>query len=140
MRPFLPGLCLAAALGLNAQMGDSSPDPGPYHYRTGQASLARNDSLLCASSSTAPASSIFRRGGSATRSALLSFMQSGKRLVVYHHSAASFWTWRSSRSVWRTTQSHHSPVHAHRVDIRDVDHPIARGMASFIAQTDVLRA
>src|ERR1035441_8387515 len=48
----------------------------------------------------------------ATKGALLEFVRSGKGLVVYHHSAASFQDWeefeRLSGCVWRTTQSHHS--------------------------------
>jgi type 1 glutamine amidotransferase len=82
--------------------------------------------------------------GSATRNALLSFVRSGKGLVVYHHSAASFQDWEEFEKlvgcVWRTTQSHHSPVHDYSVEIRDADHPITRGMTSFMARTDELYA
>jgi type 1 glutamine amidotransferase len=82
--------------------------------------------------------------GPATRSALLSFVRSGKGLVVYHHSAASFQNWEEFEKlagcVWRTNQSHHSPVHDYRVDIRDPNHPITRGMTPFMARTDELYA
>jgi type 1 glutamine amidotransferase len=82
--------------------------------------------------------------GPATRSALLSFVRSGKGLVVYHHSAASFQDWEEFEKlagcVWRTAQSHHSPVHDYRVDIRDSGHPITRGMLPFMARTDELYA
>jgi type 1 glutamine amidotransferase len=80
----------------------------------------------------------------ATKGALLEFVRSGKGLVVYHHSAASFQDWEEfeklSGCVWRTTQSHHSPVHDYRVDIRDADHPITRGLGGFMTKTDELYA
>jgi type 1 glutamine amidotransferase len=80
-----------------------------------------------------------------TKNALLDFVRSGKRLVVYHHSAASFQQWAEYKSlvgcVWRTSLSHHSPVHDYKVDIRDADHPITRGMtSSFSAHSDELYA
>jgi type 1 glutamine amidotransferase len=79
-----------------------------------------------------------------TKDALLAYVRSGKGLVVYHHSAASFQTWEEFEKlvgcVWHTTQSHHSPVHDYKVDIRDTDHPITRGMTSFMARTDELYA
>jgi type 1 glutamine amidotransferase len=81
---------------------------------------------------------------SATKEALLAFVSSGKGLVVYHHSAASFQDWPEYEKlcgcVWRTNQSHHAPVHDYKVDIRDSDHPITRGMTSFMAKTDELYA
>jgi type 1 glutamine amidotransferase len=80
----------------------------------------------------------------ATKEALLAYVRSGKGLVVYHHSAASFQDWQEFEKlagcVWRTTGSHHSPVHDYRVDIRDADHPITHGMTSFLARTDELYA
>jgi hypothetical protein len=81
----------------------------------------------------------------ATKEALLGFVRSGKGLVVYHHSAASFQNWPEYKKlvgcVWRTGVSHHSPVHDYKVDIRDTDHPITHGMAdSFMAKTDELYA
>jgi hypothetical protein len=64
--------------------------------------------------------------------------------VVYHHSAASFQNWEEFEKlagcVWRTTGSHHSPVHDYKIDIRDTDHPITRGMGPFLAKTDELYA
>lgn len=80
-----------------------------------------------------------------TKEALLDFVRSGKGIVVYHHSAASFQQWAEYESlvgcVWRTGVSHHSPVHDYKVDIRDTAHPITQGMtASFAAQTDELYA
>jgi uncharacterized protein len=80
----------------------------------------------------------------ASKEALLAFVRSGKGLVVYHHSAASFQDWERFEElagcVWRTTQSHHSPVHDYKVDIRDTDHPITRGLGPFLAKTDELYA
>jgi len=79
-----------------------------------------------------------------TRQALLKFVGSGKGLVVWHHSAASFQDWDEFEKlcgcVWRTADSHHSPVHDYQVDIRDADHPVTRGMKSFMAKTDELYA
>lgn len=81
----------------------------------------------------------------ATKEALLEFVRSGKGLVVYHHSAASFQRWPEYRTlvgcVWRTSSSHHSPVHDYAVDVTDRAHPIMQGMsASFAAKTDELYA
>ena len=81
----------------------------------------------------------------ATKAALLEFVRSGKGLVVYHHSAASFQHWAEYEKligcVWRTGVSHHSPVHDYTVKIQDGDHPITRGMTpTFMAQTDELYA
>jgi len=80
----------------------------------------------------------------ATRDALLSFVASGKGLVVYHHAAASFQNWpeygKLCGCTWRTSSSHHSPVHDYLVEIQDAAHPITRGMAPFFARTDELYA
>jgi type 1 glutamine amidotransferase len=81
----------------------------------------------------------------ATKEALLSFVRSGKGLVVYHHSGASFQNWPEYRKlvgcVWRTGSSRHAPVHDYKVDVRDHEHPIMRGMPDFfMAKTDELYA
>lgn len=80
----------------------------------------------------------------AAKNALLAYVRSGKGVVVYHHSAASFQDWEEFEKLagcaWRTTQSHHSPVHDYQVEIRDAGHPITRGLASFQAKTDELYA
>jgi len=81
----------------------------------------------------------------ATKEALLDFVRSGKGLVVYHHSAASFQKWPEYRQivgcVWKTETSYHAPVHDYKVDVRDLNHPIMQGMAtSFMAKTDELYA
>ena len=82
--------------------------------------------------------------GPVTRDALLQFVKSGKGLVVYHHSAASFQDWPEYQKlcgcVWRSNDSHHAPVHDYEVTIRDHDHSVTRGMKSFFAKTDELYA
>lgn len=85
-----------------------------------------------------------QKWSSQTRDALTSFVSSGRGLVIYHHSAASFQDWPEfgnlAGCVWRTGESHHSPVHDYKVEIRDEQHPIMRGMPSFMAKTDELYA
>lgn len=80
----------------------------------------------------------------ATREALLSYVRSGKGLVVYHHAAASFQDWpeyvQLCGCVWRTVSSHHSPVHDYQVTVNDTGHPVTRGMAGFQARSDELYA
>jgi type 1 glutamine amidotransferase len=80
----------------------------------------------------------------ATKQALLQFVRSGKGVVIYHHAAASFQNWDEYEKlvgcVWRSNDSHHAPVHDYQVDIRDSEHPITRGMTSFMAKTDELYA
>lgn len=80
----------------------------------------------------------------ATKDALLAFVGSGKGVVVYHHAAASFQDWpeygKLVGCLWKTGQSHHAPVHDYRVDVRDSEHPITRGMTAFDAKTDELYA
>jgi type 1 glutamine amidotransferase len=80
----------------------------------------------------------------ATKEALLSFVRSGKGLVVYHHAAASFQDWPEYEKlvgcVWRTAQSHHSPVHDYEVKIQDPSQPVMSGLTPFMAQTDELYA
>lgn len=77
-----------------------------------------------------------------TKEVLLAWVRSGKGVVVYHHAAASFQDWEEwgklCGCVWRSSESYHSPVHDYKVDIRDEEHPITRGLKSFMAQTDEL--
>src|SRR5262249_28975115 len=79
-----------------------------------------------------------------SKDALLKYVSSGKGLVVYHHAAASFQDWGEYEKlvgcVWKSSDSHHSPVHDYQVDIRDPEHPITRGMTAFMAKTDELYA
>ncbi|MCX7603790.1 MAG: ThuA domain-containing protein, partial [Bryobacteraceae bacterium] len=57
-----------------------------------------------------------------TRAALLDFVRSGKGLVVYHFSIASFLDWPEYEQLcggnWRPNQGHHSPAHTFALDIR----------------------
>jgi hypothetical protein len=79
---------------------------------------------------------------STTKEALLEYARSGKGVVIYHHAAASFQNWgeyeKLTGCVWRSADSYHAPVHDYQVEIRDHDHPITRGMTSFMAKTDEL--
>jgi type 1 glutamine amidotransferase len=79
-----------------------------------------------------------------TKDALLQYARSGKGIVVYHHAAASFQNWPEYEKlvgcVWRSSDSHHAPVHDYQVDVRDSEHPITRGMGAFMARTDELYA
>jgi type 1 glutamine amidotransferase len=80
-----------------------------------------------------------------TKDALLEYARTpGKGVVVYHHAAASFQNWpeyeKLAGCVWRTTDSHHAPVHDYQVDVRALGHPITQGMTAFQAKTDELYA
>ncbi|WP_052200433.1 ThuA domain-containing protein [Terriglobus sp. TAA 43] len=80
-----------------------------------------------------------------TKEALLEFVRSGKGLVVYHHSAASFQNWPEYRElvgcIWKTSSSYHSPVHDYQVNVIDSNHPVTLGLtSSFSAKTDELYA
>jgi hypothetical protein len=166
MRLLVPALCLAAALGLNAQPApvphriqvliitgqDKHPwrETTPYLRevlnRTAKFEVRITEEFHGATAETLAPYDVavlnysdekldVPKWGPATRTALLSFVRSGKGLVVCHHSAASFQDWdefeKLAGCVWRTAQSHHSPVHDYRVDIRDPDHPITHGMLPF---------
>src|SRR5215831_13995833 len=175
MRIQVPALCLAAALGLNAQTAaaphriqvliitgqDKHPwrETTPYLReilnRTGKFEVRVSEEFRHGNLETLMPYDVAVLNYSdekldipswtpAAKEALLAYVRSGKGLVVYHHSAASFQDWEEFEKlagcVWRTTGSHHSPVHDYKVDIRDMDHPITRGMAPFMAKTDELYA
>jgi type 1 glutamine amidotransferase len=83
--------------------------------------------------------------GAQAESALLSWLRSGKGLVMYHFSAAAFNGWdeyeKLSGGNWRPNQGHHSPPHDFTVEIRDTEHPITKGLpASFQVTNDELYA
>ncbi len=85
------------------------------------------------------------RWGERAENALLDFVRSGKGLVMYHFSAAAFDGWpeyeKLSGGNWRPNQGHHSARHDFKVDIKDTNHPITRGMkASFAESNDELYA
>jgi type 1 glutamine amidotransferase len=80
------------------------------------------------------------RWGERADQALLDFVRSGKGLVVYHFSAAAFDGWteyeKLSAGNWRPNQGHHSARHDFRVDVRDSEHPITRGLKKSFPQSN----
>lgn len=83
--------------------------------------------------------------GERTQNALLDWLRSGKGLVMYHFSTAAFDGWddyeKLSGANWRPGNGHHSPPHDFKVDIKDPDHPITRGLkSSFPVENDELYA
>ncbi len=76
--------------------------------------------------------------GERGETALVNFVRSGKGLVLYHFALASFEQWpefeKMSAGNWRPNQGHHSARHDYKVDIRDADHPITRGLKKSFAQ------
>jgi hypothetical protein len=79
------------------------------------------------------------------RQALTEFVKSGKGLVIYHFSIASFEDWpeweKLSGGNLRPNNGHHSPAHDFTVEIKDNDHPITRGLRrSFHQHEDELYA
>jgi hypothetical protein len=85
------------------------------------------------------------RWGWRPEQALLDYAKSGKGVVVYHFSTAAFNGWEEYEKMcganWRPNNGHHSARHDFKVDVRDSDHPITRGMkASFPQPNDELYA
>jgi type 1 glutamine amidotransferase len=85
------------------------------------------------------------RWGARTEQAFLDYVRTGKGLVVYHFSVAAFDGWTEYEKIcggnWRPNHGHHSPKQDFKVDIRDADHPITRGMkSSFMILNDELYA
>lgn len=83
--------------------------------------------------------------GERAEAALVNYVKSGKGLVQYHFSLAAFDGWtefeKMSAGNWRPNNGHHSARHDFTVDIKDIDHPITRGMkASFPQPNDELYA
>lgn len=85
------------------------------------------------------------RWGDRADAALVSYVRSGKGLVVYHFSTAAFTGWTEFEKMcganWRPNNGHHSARHDFMVEIKDGGHPITRGMkASFPQANDELYA
>jgi hypothetical protein len=85
------------------------------------------------------------RWGDRADNALLDFARSGKGVVVYHFSVAAFDGWTEYEKLcaanWRPNNGHHSAAHDFKVDIKDPDHPITRGLKmSFPQPKDELYA
>jgi type 1 glutamine amidotransferase len=72
------------------------------------------------------------RWGERAETAFLNYARSGKGVVVYHFSMAAFEGWTEYEKLcaanWRPNNGHHSARHDFKVDIKDSDHPITRGM------------
>ncbi len=82
--------------------------------------------------------------GEDANAALEDFVGSGKGLVLYHLALGAFDGWtayeRMSGGNWRSGNGHHSARHDFMVDLQDTDHPITRGLRSFMAENDELYA
>ncbi len=76
--------------------------------------------------------------GERAQNALLDYVKSGKGLVMYHFSTASFLEWpeyeKLSGANWRPNNGHHSAAHDFTVEITDPDHPITRGLKKKLHQ------
>ena len=72
--------------------------------------------------------------GERAETALVNYVRSGKGLVVYHFSGAAFDGWTEFEKMcggnWRPNNGHHSARHDFKVDIKDQEHPITRGLAA----------
>jgi type 1 glutamine amidotransferase len=90
--------------------------------------------LVVLNSQTRPAD----RWGERADQALLDFVSSGKGLVLFHFAAAAFNGWEEYEKLsgcnWRPNQGHHSAAHDFVVDIRDVEHPITKGLKKALPQ------
>ena len=84
------------------------------------------------------------RWGERADKALEDFVRSGKGLVLYHLSLGAFDGWteyeKMSGANWRPNEGHHSARHDFLVNITDNEHPITRGLKSFLVQKDELYA
>jgi type 1 glutamine amidotransferase len=85
------------------------------------------------------------RWGERAEAALADFVRRGKGMVVYHVALAAFNGWPEFEKMCggnlRPDNGHHSPKHEFKVDIKDREHPITRGMkASFAEPVDDLYA
>lgn len=84
------------------------------------------------------------RWGERTEKAFVDFVRSGKGVVIYHFSLAAFDGWEEYEQMcganWRPGHGQHSPPHDFKVEIRDREHPITRGLKDFIQRKDELYA
>ncbi len=76
--------------------------------------------------------------GERAQKALEDYVRSGKGLVVYHFSTAAFNGWTEFEKMaagnWRPGNGHHSARHDFKVEIKDQEHPITRGLAASYPQ------
>jgi type 1 glutamine amidotransferase len=79
-----------------------------------------------------------QRWGDRAQNALLEFARGGKGVVVYHFSTAAFDGWteyeKMSAGNWRPNNGHHSARHDFKVDIKDQEHPITKGLPGSMPQ------
>jgi type 1 glutamine amidotransferase len=85
------------------------------------------------------------RWGPRAEDALLDFVRSGKGVVIYHFSVAAFDGWVEYEKMcagnWRPKNGHHSAAHDFKVEIKEPDHPITRGLKTdFLQPKDELYA
>jgi len=78
--------------------------------------------------------------GERAQNALINYVRSGKGLVIYHFSVASFLEWPEWEKMcggnWRPNNGHHSAAHDFKVDIDDRNHPITRGYKNVLPQAN----
>ena len=78
------------------------------------------------------------RWGERAQNALLDYARAGKGIVIYHFSTAAFDGWSEFEKMcagnWRPNNGHHSARHDFKVDIKDQEHPITRGLAATYPQ------
>jgi len=76
-----------------------------------------------------------------TRQALLAFVRGGGGLVAFHSSLSAFAEWpeydRVVGGAWREGAAH-APYHAYRVDLKNREHPITRGLPPSFPHSDEL--
>ncbi len=85
------------------------------------------------------------RWGERADSAFLNFLKAGKGVVIYHFSVAAFEGWTEYEKIcagnWRPNNGHHSAAHDFKVEIKDADHPITKGLKKeFMQPKDELYA
>ncbi len=77
----------------------------------------------------------------ATRKAVLNFLARGKGLVAFHASLSAFAEWpeyeRMIGGAWREGSAH-APYHPFKVEIKDREHPVMRGLPASFLQPDEL--
>ena len=80
--------------------------------------------------------------GEKARANLKKFVEDGKGLIVVHNACAAFGDWPEIREIfgraWNPKRVHgHDPHGSFRVEIANTDHPITKGLKSFVT-TDEL--
>jgi uncharacterized protein len=86
-----------------------------------------------------------QRWGERAQNAFLDYVRNGKGVVMFHFAVAAFNGWAEFEKMcagnWRPNNGHHSARHDFKVDIKDREHPITRGLeASYPQPNDELYA